>query len=200
MFKIRASAAGKLMINPKAKTETETLSETTKTFLEESLKEQIYGVRKEIDSKYLTKGIELEDEAIDYVTTVLDLPFTIKNTQHFEDEYFTGSPDLILPDEVIDIKCSWDCFSFPLFEKVIPTKDYFYQLQVYMHLTGLKKARVVYVLLNTPQELSYSEAHDYSNVDTKNRIKCFEVEYSLEVIEVLIERVIESRKYLSSLQ
>ena len=65
MFKIRASSAGKLMTNPKNKTET--LSETTKTYLEEYLKEQIYGVRKEIDSKYITKGIELEDDAIDFV-------------------------------------------------------------------------------------------------------------------------------------
>ena len=50
-FKCRASALGKLMTNPRSKSET--LSQTTKSYLEEWVKEQIYGIKKQINSKYL---------------------------------------------------------------------------------------------------------------------------------------------------
>lgn len=198
-FKIRASGAGYLMTSPRSKTEL--LSETTKTYLHEWAKEQIYGVRKNINSKYLTKGIELEDQAIDKTIEWLDLPFAIKNEQFFENEFFTGTPDLIVGDVVYDTKCSWDCFTFPLFDKEIPTKNYFYQLQVYMELLGLKEAKLVYVLLNTPENLpSWEDKHNYNSLDKKYRIKTFEVNYQPEVIDQLKEKVILANQYLQTLK
>lgn len=196
IFKIRASASGKIMTNARSKTEL--LSETTKTYVQEWAKERIYKIRKEIKSKYLTKGLKLEDTAIDKAIEWLDLPFTIKNEKFFEDEFFCGTPDLIVNNVVYDIKCSWDAFSFPLFDKEIPTKDYFYQLQVYMHLTGCKKAVLTYVLLNTPEELMYEEKHNYDNMDKQYRIKTFEIEYSEEVIADLQQRVTNIREFLKS--
>ena len=196
-FKIRASGSGSLMTNPRNKKEL--LSETTKTFVKDWLKESIYGVRKNIKNKYLTKGIKLEDTAIDKAIEWLDLPFEIKNEQFFEDDFFTGTPDIITDDEVLDIKCSWDCFTFPLFEDEIPTKDYIYQLQVYMHLTGNKKARLVYVLLNTPDELKWEEKHDYSHLDKKYRIKTFSLEYDETIIEDLKTRVLNVREYIKTI-
>lgn len=197
IFKCRASATGKLMVNPRAKNET--LSETTKSYIQEWAKEHIYGVKNQIKSKYLDKGLMLEDTAIDKAIEWLDLPFTMKNENFFEDEFFCGTPDLIVNDIVYDIKCSWSCFSFPLFEKEIPTKDYFYQLQTYMHLTGCKKAVLTYVLLNTPDELTYEEKHNYDNVDKKYKIKTFEIEYNSEVIEDLKNRIINVREYINTL-
>jgi hypothetical protein len=197
LFKCRASGGGALMTNPRSKSEM--LSETTKTFAENWLKEGIYGIKNEINSKYLTKGIELEDEAIDKAIAWLDIPFAIKNEQFFEDEYFTGTPDLILDDEVLDIKNSWDAFTFPLFEKEIPTKAYFYQLQIYMHLTGKSKARLVYLLLNTPEKLTYEPQHKYDNVDKKYRIKTFSVEYDAELIKEMQTRVETVREYITQL-
>jgi hypothetical protein len=197
-FKIRASAAGKLMTSPRSKTET--LSETTKTYLKEWLTSEIYGVQKNIQSKYLTKGVILENEAIDRVVEWLDFPLMIKNEKHFEDNNFQGTPDLFLNDDtVIDIKCSWDCFTFPLFETEIPTTDYYYQLQVYMWLTCRTKAKLIYVLLNTPDGLSYDETFDYSNIDKKYRTKVFDIHIDFSIIEALIIRVNESRKYIETL-
>lgn len=196
-FKIRASGAGSLMTNPRNKIEL--LSETTKTFVKDWLKEHIYGVIKDIKNKYLTKGLTLENTAIDKAIEWLDLPMTIKNEKYFEDDFFTGTPDIITDDEVLDIKCSWDCFTFPLFENEIPTKDYHYQLQVYMHLTGKTKARLVYVLLNTPDELKWEEKHDYSTLDKKYRIKTFSIEYDAEVIEDLKQRVLNVREYIKNI-
>jgi hypothetical protein len=197
MFKIRASASGKIMTNPRAKNEL--ISETTKSYVKEYLISEIYGIKKQINNKYLSKGIWLEDEAIDKAIEWLDIPFALKNEKYFEDDFFCGTPDLILENEVLDIKCSWDAFTFPLFENEIPTKDYFYQLQVYMHLTGKRKARLVYVLLNTPEELLYEEKHSYDNMDKKFRIKTYEIEYSEDVIADLKERVTNIRTYIKTI-
>ena len=196
-YKCRASASCKLATNPRSKTEI--LSETTKTYLKEWATEQVFGVRKNISSKQIEKGIVLEDEAIDLTVQVLDIPFILKNLYHFEDDYFTGTPDIILDNEIIDIKVSWDAFTFPYFENEVPTKDYFYQLQVYMHLTGKRSARLVYVLLNTPENLMYEIADDYSSIDPKLRVKTFTIEYDKTVIEMLKERVIESRNFINEL-
>ena len=197
MFKIRASAAGKLMTKAKAKDAV--LSQTAISFIEEYCTEQIYGIRKEINSKYLSKGIELEDEAIDKAIEWLDLPFAIKNTERFTNEYATGEPDLILPDEIIDIKCSWDAFTFPLFQKELENKDYFAQLQVYMWLTGKRKSRVVYVLLNTPEHLTWEPQHNYDSLETKYRIKAFCLDYDQRFIDELVRKVEAARELVSQL-
>lgn len=195
-FKARASAAGKLMVMPRSKSET--ISETAKTYLQEWLKEKIYGLKKEISNKFIEKGNDCEDEAIDFAIDVLNLPFALKNEKYFENEYFTGTPDLIISDTVIDIKNSWDCWTFPLFENECPNRDYFAQLQVYMNLTGLKKAKLVYVLMNTPETWNSLEI-DYSHVPSKYRVKSFDIDYNPEFIETLKEKVVEARKYIKTI-
>jgi len=196
-FKQRASSAGKLMTNPRSKGEV--LSQTTKSHLEEWLKSELYGIRKQIKSKYLDKGNAVEDSAIDYAAAELGWLFAIKNEEFFEDEYFCGTPDVILEDTIVDIKSSWDCFTFPLFEDEIPNSDYYYQLMVYMHLTGKRKATLCYVLMNTPEHLSYEAPQDYSEVESKYRIKTFSFEYDQEIIDKLIEKVKISREYIKTL-
>ena len=197
VFKMRASASGKLAVSPRSKSEA--LSKTTKSYIQEWLAGEIYGVRKQIKSKYLDKGNRVEDAAIDYAADALGWLFAIKNEQYFEDEYFCGTPDVILEDTIIDIKSSWDCFTFPLFEEDIPNKDYFYQLQVYMHLTGKRKAQLCYVLMNTPEDLTYEEVFDYSNLSSKYRIKTFDIDYDPETIEKLQDKVLLSRQYIKEL-
>jgi hypothetical protein len=98
----------------------------------------------------------------------------------------------------VDIKNSWDCWTFPLFENEIPTKDYFYQLQIYMHLTGRKKAKLVYILLDTPATFGNPEI-TYTDIDIKYRSKVYEIEYQPEVIEELKKRVENAREYINTL-
>jgi len=195
-FKIRASGAGQAMTNPRTKSEL--VSKTTLTFVENWLKKQLYGYQQEIRSKYIDKGNQLEDLAIDTAIELLNLDFILKNTDTFEDNFFTGTPDLITENEVLDIKCSWDAYSFPLFEDEIPTKDYLYQLQVYMHLTGKEKARLVYVLLDTPETMIYEEKREYGHLDKTLRIKTFDVSYDASIIEDLQKRVLIIREILKT--
>ena len=197
-FKLRASASGKLATTSRSKSEA--LSQTSKTYLQEWAKQEIYGVRKDISSKYLDKGIAVENDAIDYAAQELGWLFATKNEEYFENEHFCGTPDLVLEDTIIDIKSSWDCFTFPLFEEDIPNKDYYYQLQVYMHLTGKKQAELVYVLMNTPEDLAYSkELHDYSGISAKHRVKVFKIDYDEDAIELLTEKVGEAKEYLNKI-
>lgn len=196
-FRIRASAAGKLMTKPRSKSEV--LSKTTKDYLQQWTKEQIYGVRKSIKSKYLDKGNAVEEDAIKYAAQELGWLFAEKNEELFKDDYFVGTPDVILEDRIIDIKSSWDCFTFPLYYNGIPNKDYYYQLQVYMYLTGKRKAQLVYVLMNTPEELTFEFSHDYSEISSDYRIKIFDVDYDENAIHQLTEQVKESRQYIKQL-
>ena len=195
-FKCRASALGKLMTSPRSKSET--LSQTTKSYLEEWVKEQIYGVKKQINSKYIQKGLALEDTAIEFYSVAENKSFMIKNIDHFEDDFFTGTPDCIFEDVVYDFKTSWDCYTFPLFDEV-PDMGYYYQLQVYMHLMGLKKAKLVYTLQDTPDYLTYEELVSYSHVENKYRIKEFDIDYDPAVIETAKAKIIECRDYVKEL-
>lgn len=195
-FKIRCSEIGTIMTNPRGKSET--LSETTKGYCEDWIKEQVYGVRKSIKSKYLEKGISVEDLAIDYYAEEKGLGFVLKNEEYFENDFMTGTPDLILQDSVIDMKSSWDCFTFPLFYTE-PDKKYVAQLQGYMALTGKKSAKLVYTLQNTPDELVWDEPVDYSGIAAKFRIKEFEIDFDPEFIEQVGNRVIECREYIAKI-
>ena len=192
-FKLRASAAGTLIPNGKGSL----ISVGGKTYLKEWLISQLYGIEKQIKSKYIDKGVMMEDQAIDFAVKMLNIEFALKNEQRFEDDYFTGEPDMILEDSIIDIKNSWDCFTFPYFETEIPNSDYFYQLQVYMHLTGKCKAQLVYVLLDTPA--TNWDAGIIYEVPDKMRIKTFDVEYDAEVIAMLQAKVIAAREFINTL-
>ena len=191
------------------------LPQTLKSYLENWNKEQIYGRRAEFFSKETDKGIVVESQSIDFIEEASDYGFLKKNEESFEDEYKTGTPDLLTGDIVIDVKNSWTCFTFPLYAKEIPSKDYWYQLQSYMGLTGKKSAKLIYTLMDTPKhiidkefkynnryELDYEEFEKqylYSHIDPKYRIKSFDVERDNETIKAIDERVKLCRKYIETL-
>lgn len=194
-FKIRCSAISLIMTEPRSKSEA--LSQTCISYLEQWVKEQLYNTKKQINSKYLTKGNEVEIEAIEYYAEVKDLGFVLKNQDYFENDFITGTPDLITNGVVYDFKSSWDCFTFPLFETKVD-KNYEAQLQGYMDLTGLKKAKLVYTLQNTPDQLQWDEPIDYSIYPDTLRIKEFEIEFDADFIERVNNRVIECRNYINT--
>lgn len=210
-FKLRASAGGNMLTAKGAMSK----AETPKTFIKEWYITQITGKRKVINSKYLRRGIESENLAIQRVDKDL-----IKNEQFFENEYFTGTPDIVTDDTIIDVKCSWDAFTFPFFMKE-PPMNYLTQLQIYMELTGKRKAKLCYCLENGTMEqinqLAWQKAKDegldepsienwdeadkdlnYDHLPEKLRIKTFEIEYNPEMIESLKESVEFAREYIET--
>jgi len=151
---IRASSTGKLMTNGKAKN---SMGETAKTYLRQLLKEEKYGRTKEISSKYLEKGRKGEEDAI----TLLSLEkgvYLKKNEIRLDNEYVTGEPDAILGNDInnctegYDVKCPFDIFTMPTKLDAL-NKDYYWQAQTYMWLTGATKWTIAYCLINSPFQI-----------------------------------------------
>lgn len=221
-FKMRCSALGALFTEPRAKSEL--ISATLKTHLNDWYLEKKYGVRTEIRSRYTDKGIQLEDEAIREYNKLFGTNH-FKNDEFFEDDFIQGTPDIVSDDddEVLDIKCSFSLDSFPILEKKMSNKNYYAQLQGYMRLTGKSKAKLVYVLLDTPEDIivreaksimykeklpddfldilieEVREAHTYSHIPIKDRIKIFEVLRDEDMISNIDQKVIFSREYIDSI-
>lgn len=208
-FKIRCSAIGQIMTNSRTKGQ---LSKTAQSYVETWIKEQIYKRRKVITTKYMDKGNIVENESIEFAGRVLNADIS-KNEQRYENELLIGTPDVITEDYVIDVKNSWDCFTFPLFYENVPNKDYFYQAQGYMALTGLSHYKLIYTLLDTPDSLierefkyaseldydTFAKDYRYSEIDEAYRIRIFEIERDDDVIDSINGRVIECREYINNL-
>lgn len=220
-FLFRCSSLGRLMTYP----EKDTLSAGPKTFLSEKLNEELYGKSGVIQSKYFEKGILCEEEAISMYGSFKNKNYS-KNQERFNNEYITGEPDLIYDDIIIDIKCPWNYATFPFTSKSIPTKDkgYYWQLQGYMGLTGLKDSVLAYCLVDTPDGIIFNElniaarklgldvddlpqklqdeiwdSHKYENTKIKHRIKEFKVERNQKDIDSIYKRVDLARDYLNNL-
>jgi hypothetical protein len=197
------------------------LPKTVTSYCDEWIKEQLYKRKKEFSSKYTEKGNIMEDWGIDFCADHLDLGILLKNEESFENCCMTGTPDVIIPDDmVIDIKNPWDCFTFPLFEEEPPI-EYYAQAQVYMNLTGLRRFKLVYTLSNTPDNIivgetikflrsgGYGHIEDnedilkefadrmmYDDVDDKLRIKVFTIDYDPSMVAEIKSRVKICREYI----
>jgi hypothetical protein len=219
-LKIRCSAIGKIMTSPRSKGEV--LSATTKTYIKELVLEHKYGIKKEINSRYLDKGNQVEDMAIELAEQALDLGFVFKNELFFENDHLTGTPDIITDTLIVDVKSSWNGTTFPMFEDELPNKDYYWQLQGYMELTGKHNAIVAYCLVDTPEDIVLDEIrrvawakkelepseeteqdvrsqHEFSHIPKDKRVKAFLVEKDEHAIWQIKERVEQCREYYTEL-
>ena len=220
-MKIRCSAIGKLMSTPRTKGEV--LSETAKTYIQDLFKEKELGIAREFWSRYTDKGLQMEDEAIDFTGQVLGWDFVVKNEQGYENDYITGTPDVITKYLLADIKCSWDGTTFPLFDTELKNKDYYWQLQGYMWLTGLDQAELVYCLMDTPHQIVEDEVrrahwkanlidedldlreavqsqHTFDHLPNNLRVKRFIIRKDEEAIEKIKEKVELAREYYEQLK
>jgi hypothetical protein len=201
-----------------ARSKSEVLSKTCKSYLEELALEEVYGIRKEFSSRYTDKGNEVERESIDLAQDVLDMGFMYKNTEFFENDFLTGTPDVNTDTCLLDVKSSYDASTFPFFAEEIPNKDYMYQLQGYMALTGKRKSILAYCLVNTPYDIVEDEIrrahwkhhlidesdelraeveakHVFDHIPMEKRIKTFDVRYDKDIVKAIYDRVKECRVY-----
>ena len=177
-FKIRASQAGKILTNPRTKTET--LSATTLTYVKEWLKETLYKRRKQLSNKYMDKGNINEEDGV----TLLALHFGTwldTNTKYMENDWACGTCDINHKElGVWDIKNSYSLDTFPMFETKIPNTDYADQVNVYQELYDNKVGGgVAYVLTDMPNELLERELKWIDSDDDKQE-KALNYIYTLE--------------------
>lgn len=198
------------------------LQQGAKTYCEKWLKEQLYNRSIEFSSKYTEKGTDCEQSGIELVSDMMGYGFISKNEQHYENDFITGTPDLVLSETVEDIKCPWDFSTFPLFDTILPTDAYYWQMQGYMSLTGKSSAAVNYCLVDAPEYLIEREARSvsfkagfdevemelyeqveakmtYRDVPNNLKFKRFHVERSESDINAICIQVKLCREYIQSL-
>lgn len=216
-FKIRASGTSSIMAYP----DKNEVPKGAITYLHQWVKEQLYSRRKEFTSKYTDKGCIVENDEISFAASVYDWGMVSKNVKHFSNEYMTGTPDVILADLIPDLKASWDCFTFPLFDTKLDDK-YWWQMQSYMALTGKENAAVIYCLMDAPDSVVEREAYylskaagydelemeffdkvkanmTYSHLPESLRIKRFDVSLDDKAIKQIEARVKICAEYITGL-
>jgi len=157
LFRIRASAAGKIMTDPKNKGDKEAgrLGETAKSYVKEWDRAQRWGREKDLGTPAIEKGKACEEDAFDLIGQVQNI-LAYKNPIHLENEWATGTPDAYnkVTQKLIsfDVKSSWDWTTLPY-----PTdgldKIYEWQNLVYAWLAEAESWTTKYCLVNTPPRL-----------------------------------------------
>ena len=162
MLRIRSSSLSQIMTDPKGKGEV--LSVGAKTFIAKQAKEFVYGFDEKISSKYMDKGIQVEDQSIELLNSVLFTSYQ-KNTERKDNDWITGECDIFTGDSIIDIKSSWSLTTFPALAEQGEDKDYEWQLRAYMWLWNVDKASIAYCLVSTPEDLIKYEDQSLHQVD-----------------------------------
>lgn len=140
------------------------LSETCKQYLKEWILNHKYKRKKEFSNKFTDKGNATEQDGFQVIQDILFKGkeiFVPKNKIYYEDDYFTGTPDVSIEDFIIDNKSSWNLFTFPIGEIEIPEKSYDWQGRGYMRLSDKNNFLLCYTLNDTPSELIEDEIFRY---------------------------------------
>ena len=197
----RCSSLGKLMTEPRSKSET--LSMTAKSHIRELAAQEIFGVEFEISDKKIEKGNAVEPKSIALFSRVRGVP-AIKNTKRFNDDFLTGEPDLIIPGvRGVDLKSAWSLATFPISPEDVETSQrnmYEWQMRGYMKLTGLPEWEIAYAIVDTPEKLIGYESmavHIVSHIEERLRLTSWMVYRDLAIEKAIEERVLLARAYYS---
>lgn len=221
----RASSVGHIMADPKLKSET--ISEGCKTHLVDIFIQKKYGRKTDITNRYTIKGTQVEEDSMTLFSRV-KREFYVKNEESLTNDFITGTPDIITSlsvdnMEIIDIKSSWDIYTFFRSKHKEINKLYYWQLQSYMALTGAKKSRLAYCLVNTPDQLIEGEKRKlwyamgqpnteselylqgcnevermclYDDIPKEERVHEFIIDRDDAMIEKMYNRTIECNKWM----
>jgi hypothetical protein len=230
----RCSASGHLMTDPQSKEAKARgdISEGCKTHLIDVYVANKYGRHTDISNKYTEKGLKVEEDSITLYSRVKKTFFR-KNDLRLSNDFIKGTPDLFTgieissADTIIDIKSSWDIYTFFRVHTQPMNKLYYWQLQSYMALTGARSAKLVYCLVNTPdtflldekrklfyrmnagteENKEYQEACEkleasmyFDDIPMHERVIEFEVERNDEDIERMYRKIEKCRTYLNALE
>jgi len=161
----RASALSAIMTDGKGNDE---LSVGAKTYVTKLAKEFIYGYDEQVTTKYMDKGLRVEDESIDLYNAV-HLSSHAKNTERKTNAWITGEADIVADDRIIDIKSSWCLTTFYVLADQGRDTGYEWQLRAYMMLWDKPRADIAYCLVSTPDDLIGYESKQLHKVDHINR-------------------------------
>lgn len=195
-MKWHPSSLGKLMTSPRSKSEV--LSEGAKTYIKEVAKENFYGYRTDINSKYIFKGRDQEFDSIELLNSVRFTNYE-KNTVRMVDEYMTGEADIVTDDLIIDIKTSWSLDTFPALAEDGYESKYEWQLRAYMMLYNKPKAELIYCMVTTSNELLNEwenlALHRVDHIAPEKRITVLSFERDQDKENDIIEKLKAATEY-----
>ena len=200
-MKFRCSSLGKLMTEPRSKSEG-VLSVGAKTYIRELAAQEIFGVEFEVSSKAIEKGIEVEGDSIDLLNSVRGLSL-FKNTDRKSNDFITGECDLFDAEAKRghDIKSSWSIATFPITVADCEDRLYEWQMRGYMALWDADEWEVNYCLVDTPDRLIGFEPmplHVVSHLPEWMRVTTWTVKRDLEKEAAIYEKVKAANEYLNS--
>lgn len=217
-YKFRCSALGNIV------TKSGKLTDGAKTYLLDCFIGEVYGIRKDIQSKYLEKGKYCEQDGITLLQNTLYVgKLLVKNDQRISNDFIHGEHDTLKDGKVWDIKNAFDLFTFG---KADLTWNYRWQLLGYCWLLKVEKGGLFYCVNNMPEHLLIDEErkifyqgkfltqeneeymqlcdemrskHNYDNMPLYERFKTWDVTFGEEEKLQLISAVEMGRKYLCEL-
>ena len=199
-YLFRPSSVGKLMTEPKTKSEGP-LSVGAKTYLRELAAQEIFSVDFEVSSKEMDKGIRCEQDSIDLLNRVRGLSL-IKNTERRRDDFLNGECDLF--DEQRkrghDLKTSWSLRTFPISAVDCVDKLYEWQMVAYMRLWDASEWEVNYAMVDTPEDLIRFEPmpmHIVSHLPPEHRITTWVIRRDMEKEAAMVEKIKHAREYMA---
>jgi len=189
------------------------LEDSSKSVLHKIWNFECLSIKEVLKSKAVRRGKSQEDESIDLVNQVFDITMS-KNTKRFENDFFTGEPDLITEKSIIDIKTceSWETFYSKTEKKA--NEDYFYQVWAYMILTGKKEGLVAYTLpsyddayitydkssnINIEEENQIFLNLNFDRIPKNKRVKIFKIENKEVDLFKVYQYLNKCRQYLDNL-
>ena len=196
-MKFRASQLGKLMTS--SRTKGEALSQTAKSYIIQKAKEDFYEYKTELTNKYVMKGIHQEQDSIDLLNAVRFENYK-KYEHRSENEWLTGSCDIITEDLIIDIKTSWSLETFPATNyELKDLSEYEWQGRAYMWLYDRPRFELCYVMVSTADELlsdfdSYA-IHKVDHIDPAKRITSIRFERDKELEIQMAEKLIAATEF-----
>jgi hypothetical protein len=196
-MKFRASQLGKLMTS--SRTKGEALSQTAKSYIIQKAKEDFFEYRSELNSKYITKGLAQEQDSIDLLNLVR-LEDYKKYEHRAENEWLTGSCDIITENLIIDIKTSWSLDTFPATTyELKDISDYEWQGRAYMWLYDRPRFELCYVMVTTAPEImgEYENGalHYVDHIAPEKRITSITFERDKEIEIQMAERLILATEF-----
>ena len=181
-----------------SRTKSEVLSETTKTYIRAVAKQDFYGYNVDLNNKYINKGNLQENDSIALFNSVMFSNYS-KNTERLNNEWLTGEADIVLDDQIIDIKTSWSLETFPATSEEGINKLYEWQLRAYMMLYDKNYASLVYCMVTTnPTLLNEWEnlsLHQVDHIAPEKRITTLSFDRDLELEEEIKVRLHHCTEY-----
>jgi len=211
------------MTNSRSKSEP--LSETTKTYLHELYIEAVFDRKKLISSSAMSKGTAVESDSLDLVQKAMGRTY-FKNQRKagesftHQNDYIQGTPDVIDKNDnlVIDIKSSWDIWTYSRVSAESAKKDYFWQILGYSWLTGMNNMWLIYALVNTPEFIiadelyrlsfklppdsdteTYRKNYIFDDIPDELKIKKYGFVREEDKILELVERIKLCRQYMATI-